>query len=230
MKTIHDIYRARLRLLVAEYGSQTALANALDKPAAQISQWLSTGPSSRQLSPFTARQIEKALGKPLGWMDQPLNEGERRAAELRAADRAASAPASGGATMKGGRSILSADRVNRLTRFYRRHDFIEAIEKVGLKAFKHILKRARKKGIDVFRVSVRLEFANGVHEVVELFRSDALDEVGQQAANGAVGVLERGVHLKPSCGQLRDVRVFSVANHDASFEVKSHEGNKRSES
>lgn len=231
MKTIHDIYRYRLRLLIAEHGSQTALANALDKPAAQISQWISTGPSSRQLSPFTARQIEKALGKPLGWMDQPLNEGERRAAEsfVPPIGRPVRQPA-GGATMKGGRSVLSADRVNRLTRFYRLHDFIEAIEKVGLKAFKHVIKRARKEGIDVFRVSVRLEFANGVHEVVELFRSDALDEVGQQAANGAVGVLERGVHLKPSCGQLRDVRVFSVANHDASFEVKSHEGNKRSES
>lgn len=73
MKTIHDIYRARLRLLVAEYGSQTALAAALDKPAAQISQWLSTSPSSRQLSPATARLIEKVLGKPAGWMDQPLD-------------------------------------------------------------------------------------------------------------------------------------------------------------
>ncbi len=76
MKTIHDIYRARLRLLVAEYGSQTALAAALDKPAAQISQWISTSPSSRQLSPSTARQIEKVLGKPAGWMDQPLDAAE----------------------------------------------------------------------------------------------------------------------------------------------------------
>lgn len=73
MKTIHDIYRARLRLLVSEYGSQTALAAALDRPSAQISQWIRTGPSSRQLSPATARLIEKTLGKPAGWMDQPLD-------------------------------------------------------------------------------------------------------------------------------------------------------------
>ena len=73
MNTIHDTYRARLRLLADEAGSQAKLAELINRSPAQISQWLSTSASARQLSPASARHIEQVLGKPAGWMDQPLD-------------------------------------------------------------------------------------------------------------------------------------------------------------
>ena len=77
MKTIEETYRARLRLLIAEYGSQAALARAIDKAPAQISQWVNGSPSSitgppRSLKSETAREIEEKLNKPKGWFDQPI--------------------------------------------------------------------------------------------------------------------------------------------------------------
>jgi len=78
MKTIEEIYRERLAILIAEAGkSQAKLARALDKQPAQISQWLNASPDSktgkpRVMSREIAREIEKKLGKPVGWMDQPV--------------------------------------------------------------------------------------------------------------------------------------------------------------
>lgn len=75
MQTIHDAYRARLRLLISEYGTQAAFAEAIDKSPSQVGQWLLTsGAGARQLSPISARQIEAKLGKPSGWMDQPIDD------------------------------------------------------------------------------------------------------------------------------------------------------------
>lgn len=85
MELIENVRRDRIRLLISEAGSQARLAASLGKKQPQISQWMSSSAharaSQRTVSSRSARQIEKALGKPLGWMDQPLNEGERRAAE-----------------------------------------------------------------------------------------------------------------------------------------------------
>ena len=78
MKTIEEIYRERLAILIAEAGnSQAKLARALDKQPAQISQWLNASPDSktgkpRVMSREVAREIERKLGKPTGWMDQPV--------------------------------------------------------------------------------------------------------------------------------------------------------------
>lgn len=80
MKTIEEIYRERLAILIAEAGkSQAKLAKALDKQPAQISQWLNASPDSktgkpRVMSREIAREIEKKLNKPVGWMDQPITE------------------------------------------------------------------------------------------------------------------------------------------------------------
>lgn len=83
LTTIHDIYRARLRQLVAEFGTQAAFADAIDKAPAQVSQWLLlSGAGARQLSPTTAREIEAMLGKPHGWMDQPIDVAAPQGATL----------------------------------------------------------------------------------------------------------------------------------------------------
>lgn len=76
MTTIDQIYRDNLRLLVKEIGTQEALAEAIDKAPAQLSQWINGSKDSktgkpRALSRATARDIENKLGKPEGWMDQP---------------------------------------------------------------------------------------------------------------------------------------------------------------
>ncbi|MGV3727755.1 S24 family peptidase [Hydrogenophaga sp.] len=76
---IEEIYRARLKLLAAEAGSQTALASKLDKSPAQVSQWINASKDSktgkpRSMDRSTAREIEKKCGKPDGWMDQPIED------------------------------------------------------------------------------------------------------------------------------------------------------------
>jgi phage repressor protein C with HTH and peptisase S24 domain len=76
---IEEIYRARLKMLAAEAGSQSALAAMLDKSPAQVSQWINASKDSRTGKPramdrSTAREIEKKCGKPDGWMDQPVED------------------------------------------------------------------------------------------------------------------------------------------------------------
>lgn len=67
-------------MLVDEFGSQAALAKAIEKSPAQISQWINASKDSktgkpRSMDRETARRIERALGKPDGWMDQPITDG-----------------------------------------------------------------------------------------------------------------------------------------------------------
>lgn len=78
MKTIEETYRARLQMLIDEYGGQAKLSEAINKSASQISQWLNATPDSRtgkprSLKSETAREIEIATGKPRAWFDQPLD-------------------------------------------------------------------------------------------------------------------------------------------------------------
>lgn len=74
--TIDQIYRDNLRALIKEHGTQEALSTVIGKSPAQISQWLNglkdskTG-KPRSMARATAREIERACGKPEGWMDQP---------------------------------------------------------------------------------------------------------------------------------------------------------------
>jgi DNA-binding transcriptional regulator YdaS (Cro superfamily) len=81
MKTIEEVYRARLHVLIKEAGNQAKLAKLIGKSGSQISQWINGSPDSktgkpRAMSREIARAIERTLGKPTGWMDQPLTPGQ----------------------------------------------------------------------------------------------------------------------------------------------------------
>jgi transcriptional regulator with XRE-family HTH domain len=80
LQTIDSIHRQRLKLLVAEAGSQRALAERIGKAPSQISQWINGAKHSRTGQPrsmdrSTAREIERRYPKPEGWMDSPLPGG-----------------------------------------------------------------------------------------------------------------------------------------------------------
>ena len=79
MQTIDNIRRERLLQLIAEHGTQAALARVISKSPAQISQWVNRSPNSatgkpRVMDSATAREIESACGKAVGWMDQPTQQ------------------------------------------------------------------------------------------------------------------------------------------------------------
>lgn len=77
MQTNDEIRRARLALLIAEAGSAAKFAERAGKAPPQISQWINASPDSKTKRPRTmsddaARELEKRLGLPRGWMDQPV--------------------------------------------------------------------------------------------------------------------------------------------------------------
>lgn len=76
MKTVEEIRRDNLRLLVQECGTVTELSKRLRKSAPQVSQWLNASIDAksgkrRQMSAGIAREIEATLHKPYLWMDTP---------------------------------------------------------------------------------------------------------------------------------------------------------------
>lgn len=77
LTTIEEIYRSRLKLLIKRFGKQAELAKAIGKSPSQISQWVNASPDSKTGKPRcmerqTAREIERMLQLPDGWMDQPV--------------------------------------------------------------------------------------------------------------------------------------------------------------
>lgn len=87
MKTVEDVRREKLAVLIAEAGSQVALSEKIDKVPAQISQWLNASINSktgkpRSMSHAIAREIEKSTGKPRGWMDQPIDTNTQTGPDL----------------------------------------------------------------------------------------------------------------------------------------------------
>lgn len=77
MQTVDEIRLERLLMLISEHRTQAKLAKVINKSPAQISQWVNKSPNSKSGKPrvmdgTTARDIEKACGKPVGWMDQPV--------------------------------------------------------------------------------------------------------------------------------------------------------------
>lgn len=75
MQPIDATRRKRLAQLISEAGSQAALSEKIGKAPAQISQWLNASVNSatgkpRVMSNAVAREVEKKLGLPEGWMDQ----------------------------------------------------------------------------------------------------------------------------------------------------------------
>lgn len=90
MKTIEEIHRENLQALVDEFGSVTAVAGKIVCSDSQYSQWLNGSINSgtgkpRGLKPSSARRIEKACGKPTGWLDRehPIVQVEAAAAPPR---------------------------------------------------------------------------------------------------------------------------------------------------
>ncbi|EFU5258202.1 helix-turn-helix transcriptional regulator [Salmonella enterica] len=78
MQPIDETYRARLRLLIEQHGTQVAFAVRIGKTPAQVAQWVNASTDSktgkpRNMSRQAAREIEKTLGLPEGWMDQPIS-------------------------------------------------------------------------------------------------------------------------------------------------------------
>lgn len=71
MKPVSRIRRDRLAELVAEAGSQVAVAQKLGKDKNQIYQWLldETERGARNIGAASARAIETAFHKPHGWLD-----------------------------------------------------------------------------------------------------------------------------------------------------------------
>jgi hypothetical protein len=72
MKTISEIRRANIRLLVEQRGGLTKLSRILGyKNPSFLSQMLSETGATREVTERTARKIEEALGLPADQIDQP---------------------------------------------------------------------------------------------------------------------------------------------------------------
>lgn len=74
MRKIEDVRRDNLKRLRHEVGSVGDLAEKLGKSQSQVSQWLnasthSSSGKARTISSGSCREIEKAFGRPEGWMD-----------------------------------------------------------------------------------------------------------------------------------------------------------------
>lgn len=87
MATIEDVRQQNLAILVAQYGSVAALAAAIDRSPAQISQWLNQSKDSKTGKPrgmrsTSARYVETSCGKPRGWMDESHAEVDSRLVTL----------------------------------------------------------------------------------------------------------------------------------------------------
>ncbi|WP_234192676.1 S24 family peptidase [Pseudacidovorax sp. NFM-22] len=85
MKTVETIRRERLLELVREHRTAAGLSKLINKAPAQISQWVNQSVDSksgkpRAMSGAIAREIEAALGKPTGWMDNPDDDLESSSA------------------------------------------------------------------------------------------------------------------------------------------------------
>jgi len=75
MKTVDEIRRDNMRILQSEAGSATKAANMMRWPLPQFSNLRDGVPDSqsgkrRGMRPDTARKLEKAFGKPEGWLDK----------------------------------------------------------------------------------------------------------------------------------------------------------------
>ena len=75
MNTIETIHRENLQALAREYGGVASVAAKIGCSSSQYSQWMNGSQNSgtgkpRGMRASSARRIEKATGKPVGWMDK----------------------------------------------------------------------------------------------------------------------------------------------------------------
>jgi SOS-response transcriptional repressor LexA len=88
MKTNDSIRLQNLSLLIREAGGTSAFARKIGRSQSQVSQWLNSSPDSktgkpRSFNDASARLIEVATGKPVGWIDQPLVENTEAGPDVR---------------------------------------------------------------------------------------------------------------------------------------------------
>lgn len=79
MKTLEVIHKENLRRLADELGGVAAAAAKVGCSASQYSQWMNGSTHSatgkpRGMRSSSARRIEQAAGKPVGWLDQSRTE------------------------------------------------------------------------------------------------------------------------------------------------------------
>jgi phage repressor protein C with HTH and peptisase S24 domain len=79
MKTIEEIHRENLQALAKEFDGVVGAASRIGISSSQYSQWLNGSQNSgtgkpRGMRASSVRRIEKACGKPSGWMDRPHAE------------------------------------------------------------------------------------------------------------------------------------------------------------
>jgi len=75
---IKDTRLNRLKLLLDQHdGNKAALARAIKKQPAQVSQWFN---HVRTINEDSAREIEERMRLPVGWMDLPLDQTPKLAA------------------------------------------------------------------------------------------------------------------------------------------------------
>ncbi|OUL25863.1 hypothetical protein BV378_14095 [Nostoc sp. RF31YmG] len=81
MKTIEEIRLANLLALKAGFPSERQFAIKLNKQPNQVNQWFGKG-AARAIQSESAREVEKLMGKPVGWLDNDHSQSERLDAEI----------------------------------------------------------------------------------------------------------------------------------------------------
>lgn len=78
LKTVEEIRLGKLRKEIKErgHGGQAQIARAMGSSPTQIQQWLK---GVRTISSASARRLERAIGKPTGWMDRDCISGNGHA-------------------------------------------------------------------------------------------------------------------------------------------------------
>lgn len=81
MKTIEEIRLANLGKIRQEFPSERQLAIRLNKSPNQVNQWFGKG-AARAIQSDSAREVERVMGKPKGWLDNDHSQSERLDAEM----------------------------------------------------------------------------------------------------------------------------------------------------
>lgn len=91
MRTVFDQRRDNLRELARTWGGPTSLAKKLGHTNGSYLAQLAGPHPTREISEKVAREMERKLGLPLGWLDQVHAEGSRQIddAALSACERSA---------------------------------------------------------------------------------------------------------------------------------------------
>ena len=75
MQTIYDVRRDNLRRLIGQWGGPTSLSKKLGHANGSYIAQLAGPRPSRDVSEKVAREIERKLGLPIGWMDREQEAG-----------------------------------------------------------------------------------------------------------------------------------------------------------